>query len=226
MAIPCPGCGREYDVTLFQFGRTIHCTCGRRVGLEKRVELGGRSGAGGPPGAQWGALIPGVDAAVAGETPLGRGPARFLADAMLGGLARWLRVLGYDTVLDPEAPDGELVRRSVEERRILLTRDRKLPEEWRVEGVLLLESQAPMDQLREVVTRLDLAGPWPFFTRCTLCNRLLEAVPATEVAEALPARVVESVREFARCPECGRLYWEGSHTRRMQETLERVLSGS
>ena len=95
MAITCHGCGREYDVTLFQFGRTIRCTCGARVGLEHRIG-------------------PAVDEA----------RPRFIADAMLGRLARWLRTLGYDTAYDDRIADADLVRRSLTEGRHLLTRDR------------------------------------------------------------------------------------------------------
>ena len=82
MAILCPTCGREYDVTLFQFGRTISCTCGAHVGLEKRIPF----------------------------TPIGREP-RFICDAMLGRLARWLRTLGYDTEYDDAIDDAVLVAR-------------------------------------------------------------------------------------------------------------------
>lgn len=193
MAIACPGCGREYDVTLFGFGRTIHCTCGRRVGLQHRV---------GPP--------------VTADRP------RFIADAMLGRLARWLRTLGYDTAYGDSIGDDELVRRAFEEGRHILTRDRRLYEEWRVEGVLI-EADNPLEQLREVVSALGLSEPTRLFTRCRVCNGVLRPVPRGLVADRVPARVWQRERSFVECPECGRLYWEGTHTERMRRVVEAVF---
>jgi uncharacterized protein len=194
MAITCPGCGREYDVTLFAFGRTIHCTCGRRVGLEHRVG-------------------PGVTS----------GRPRFIADAMLGRLARWLRTLGYDTAYDDAITDEELVRRALDEGRHILTRDRRLFVEWHVSG-LLIRADEPLDQLREVASALALTPPARLFTRCGVCNAVLKAVAREEVADRVPARVLARERSFVECPGCGRVYWEGSHTERMRRLLESAFS--
>ena len=130
-----------------------------------------------------------------------------MVDAMLGGLARWLRVLGYDAAYQADIPDGELVRRALEERRIVLTRDRRLPEEWWISDVLLPRSVKPLEQLREVVNAfgLDQSG---LFTRCTVCNVPLETSDTNLVS---------------RCPACARSYWEGSHTARMRAALARAL---
>ncbi|HSR41493.1 MAG TPA: Mut7-C RNAse domain-containing protein [Longimicrobiales bacterium] len=195
MAVPCPRCGREYDVTLFQFGRTIHCTCGARVGLEKRIRL--------PDDAK---------------------PPTFAVDAMLGGLARWLRILGYDTAYDPRIEDEALVRRSAEEGRWILTRDARLPREWTVEGYLLLEADEPLDQLREVVERLALRPREEHaFTRCPGCNGFLEQVDAAEVEDEVPERVLARHSVFRRCPGCGQVYWEGSHVGRIRERIGDLL---
>lgn len=195
MAVPCPRCGREYDVTLFQFGRTIHCTCGARVGLEKRIRL-----------------------------PDDSGRPAFAVDAMLGGLARWLRILGYDALYDPGMEDGALVRRAAEEGRWLLTRDARLPREWTVEGCVLVDADEPLDQLREVVERLGLRpSEERAFTRCTRCNAVLEAVAPEKVRGDVPERVHARHEAFRRCPECGRVYWEGSHVRRMRNRIEGLL---
>ncbi|MHC4429729.1 MAG: Mut7-C RNAse domain-containing protein [Planctomycetota bacterium] len=99
----CPGCGRVYDAGLFDLGRSLQCACGTTVS---------------PP------LV---------ERPgLADRPPRFMADAMLGRLARWLRLLGFDTAWEADIDDTDLVRRAAEERRIVLTRDRILVREWRV----------------------------------------------------------------------------------------------
>lgn len=194
MAITCSGCGREYDVTLFQMGRTIHCTCGRRVGLEHRV---------GP------------------ELPDGR--PRFIADAMLGRLARWLRTLGHDTAYDDHIADEALVRRALAEGRHILTRDRGIFREWRFQGGLLLESDGTLEQLREVVSAFGLSLPERLFTRCRVCNGALEPAPRADVAKEVPSRVLARKDTFVRCPDCGRVYWEGSHTERMRAVLARIF---
>lgn len=214
MAIRCPGCGREYDVTLFQFGRTIRCACGERVGVEASIPLRA-DGAG---------EAPGEDAReAAGGRP------RFIVDSMLGRLARWLRTLGFDAAYEPSFDDEELVRRAFREGRLLLTRDRDLVEEWWLEGVLLLESDDPLEQLRRVARRFGLAAAARPFTRCTVCNEPLEPVPpgAVEgrIGEDVPERVARETDDVRRCPSCGKLYWEGSHTRRMRARLDEALGG-
>ncbi len=194
MAITCPECGREYDVTLFDFGRTIQCTCGARVGMEHRAR------------------------------PLAD-PPRFAADAMLGRLARWLRALGYDVAHDPALDDAALVRCAFEERRTLLTRDRRLCDDWRIRGCVVLEARKPAAQLREVVDRLGLDGDWEWrlFTRCMVCNTPLEPADEEAVRDDLPTGRPSPEGPFARCPGCGRVYWEGQHTRRMRRFLARAL---
>jgi uncharacterized protein with PIN domain len=225
VGVPCSKCGREYDVTLFEFGRTIHCTCGARVGLEPRVrELGDE------------------------------GRQRFIADAMLGRLAHWLRLLGVDCAHDPEIDDERLVRRALEERRVILTRDASLPEEWHILGIHLVAAKTPIAQLREVAGEFKLAGTARPFSRCSRCNAVLVSTTAEELREReraeipgqapareserserqvpqrvlqtkrqVPQRVLRTRDELWRCPECGRVYWEGSHTAQMREVIDQVL---
>lgn len=192
LSVRCPGCGRAYDPALFAFGRTIHCACGRRVGLEP-------------------AEVPAAD------------PRRFMADAMLGKLARWLRLLGFDTAYEPDIADGELVRRALGEGRTILTCDRALPEEWRVQAILILEPARPLEQLREVVDAFALARHVRLLTRCSRCNTLL--VPATpdEARGRVPPRVFDSADHLQHCPGCDRFYWSGSHVKRMRRMVQRVL---
>ena len=151
---------------------------------------------------------------------------RFLADVMLERLARWLRVLGYDTAsAGADEDDAALARRADADGRCLLTRDRRLAEETpRALGVLL-RSGPPLSQLREVIDRLALAPAGrALFARCLLCNTPLRPAAEDEAAAALPdvcaAHRPEAVRA---CPACGRVYWEGAHTRRMRAALARAL---
>ncbi|HEY0826428.1 MAG TPA: Mut7-C RNAse domain-containing protein [Ramlibacter sp.] len=150
---------------------------------------------------------------------------RFAADAMLGRLARWLRVLGYDTSYDVELPDPVLVRLADAEDRIVLTRDRHLLRELRPARAHEVRQDDPLLQLRDVVTALDLPRPPELFTRCMLCNAPLRVLPAADALPLLPEGVRELPGPVRRCPACGRLYWDGSHVRRMRAALERVLPG-
>jgi uncharacterized protein with PIN domain len=151
---------------------------------------------------------------------------RFAADAMLARLARWLRVLGYDTTLEPELADPELVRRADEEGRILLTRDRRLLRDLRPRQALEIRHDDPLEQLREVVHGLALAPPGELFTRCTVCNAPLSPpLDGTERAMRLPPDVRGQPGPARACPGCGRLYWRGSHARRMRAAIERTLPG-
>jgi uncharacterized protein with PIN domain len=152
-------------------------------------------------------------------------PPRFAADAMLGRLARWLRVLGYDTTYDIGIGDPALVRLADEEGRVLLTRDRRLLRDLRPAQALELRRDDPLEQLVDVATALELQGPVALFSRCLLCNSVLEELPPAEGAQVLAAMEHAPAGPVRRCPTCGRQYWEGSHARRMRAALERVLPG-
>jgi hypothetical protein len=194
MAVCCQRCGREYDVTLFGFGRTIWCTCGNRVGIEPRVRH------------------------LAHFTEK-----RFAADAMLGRLARWLRLLGFDCAYDAEIADEEIVRLARSERRTLLTRDRRLPEEWWIREIYLVREEDIRRQLVEVIERFDLASSVRVLTRCSECNRVLNRVTRAHVSGRVPPRALELHDVFSECPACGRVYWEGSHASRIRALAERLV---
>lgn len=194
MAVPCPRCGREYDVTLFEFGRTVWCTCGSRVGR----------------------------AAV--ERRLGSAPPRFFADAMLGRLARWLRLLGFDCAWEPDIPDEELVRRAVDEGRIVLSRDRALPEEWRISDVHLIGAEKVRDQLADVLRRFDLVPEVRLLSRCNRCNAPLAAAARADVDGRVPPGVLERHAHFRTCPRCGRVYWSGTHAERIARFVDELTS--
>ena len=152
-------------------------------------------------------------------------PPRFAADAMLGRLARWLRALGFDTAYDSAIADPVLVRQAADEDRILLTRDRHLLRELRPERALEVRRDDPLEQLQDIVLALSLPRPAAMFSRCLLCNTLLDGLNAVE-RRALAAELAYAPPPpVRRCPCCVKLYWEGSHSRRMRAALERVLPG-
>jgi len=144
---------------------------------------------------------------------------KLLADCMLGRLAKWLRLLGYDTAYENDATDHELARRARAEGRILLTRDRELAQR-RGLRTLLVCSEDLEEQVDEVREALGPA-PDPSLTRCSVCNGLLEGVSGTDVADRVPPYVRQTHADFFRCTQCGRIYWRGSHVEAMDEELER-----
>lgn len=150
---------------------------------------------------------------------------RFVADAMLGRLARWLRVLDFDTRYEPALTDHQLVELADAEGRILLTRDRHLVRFLRPERPLLIAASAPLVQLEEVIRACRLGPPPLLFSRCLLCNTPLCPTRAEELAGHPPPLPPEGAEPVFQCPSCRQLYWPGSHTRRMREALCRALPG-
>lgn len=147
----------------------------------------------------------------------------FLADAMLHGLARWLRVAGFDTTDDRQQTDPELVERARAERRILLTRDQALMDDLQPQRAVLIRASKPLWQLRELVEHLEPPVPSALFQRCLRCNVPVREATATEVQTLFPEPARSMPGPFHRCPECARVYWPGSHTRRMTLLLKQTL---
>jgi uncharacterized protein with PIN domain len=143
-----------------------------------------------------------------------------LADAMLGRLARWLRLIGYDTVYAQGWSDHQVAARARAEGRIVLTGDRELA---RRRGIrcLLIESHDLEAQLEELWT--VLAPPVTALSpRCPRCNTALEVLPAAVAQDRVPPYVFRTQTVFRRCPDCDQVYWQGSHWRHVQEIVERV----
>jgi len=147
---------------------------------------------------------------------------RFLCDAMLGRLARWLRAAGHDALLARDAQqDRDLLETAAQEDRVLLTLDRALAGRRAGQGrVLLLGSERIEAQARELRRRLGVDWLHDPFSRCVVDNAPLRPASAEEVA-GLPRKVRGIGGPVARCPLCQRLYWAGDHHHRMRERLER-----
>lgn len=145
---------------------------------------------------------------------------KFLADGMLGRLAKWLRILGYDTAYDASADDHALVRQARAEGRILLTRDNALARRRGVEA-LLIHSQDVEAQVRQVLEDLNLS-PGNAFSLCPVCNIPLEHLDPPAARDRVPPYVYATQDHFQCCPQCGRVYWRGTHWANMQAQLNNL----
>lgn len=147
-------------------------------------------------------------------------PARFVSDAMLGSLARKLRIFGFDTTYFREGPDKRLLELAKNESRVILTSDRALAALAARRGVrsLLIEGANERDRLRSLRLGAEKASlslvPGP--TRCALCNIELAKLEPSRAKAGIPSSVARSHRAYYRCPQCSRLYWKGSHWRKLK----------
>ncbi len=147
----------------------------------------------------------------------------FFADAMLGRLARWLRMLGYDTAYEKVISDESLVARVLTEQRWLLTRDRYLVQRKVLRGRhRLIVSDHLQDQLRQLRSELhlDLDLSDRTTSRCAECNVLLMPIPHEEAAHAVPTYVASLHPQFVQCPNCRHIYWPGTHWTHMLTRLQ------
>lgn len=144
---------------------------------------------------------------------------------MLGHVARWLRFFGFDAEYIPkEASDPEAVRRALWEGRILITRDHELVRRRALEGrYVLVNSEEPLEAVKEVVESLGLRLEAKPFTRCPECNILIESVDKDAVSPLVPFKVRLTQKAFYRCPKCGRIFWRGKHWEGMRDRIAGVL---
>jgi len=144
---------------------------------------------------------------------------RFAADRMLGRLARWLRVLGFDTAYRSDLPGRRLLTVAAREDRIVLTRDARLRCPRGRTRVLRIASDRFRDQLRELDRAVPLGGVGARPSRCVECNLEVEALDPGEVPDSVPEYVRATQREFQRCPRCRRIYWPATHRARMDAEI-------
>jgi len=146
---------------------------------------------------------------------------------MLGRLARWLRMMGYDTKNDEGEEDADLLERAEKSGKILLTRDREIAKRKSSAKVILVKSDQLDEQIKQVVSELKLApAPEQIMTLCSACGGKLESTPKEEVFGKVPDGVFARNMEFWRCAECGKIYWKGSHYKKILEKIERVMRES
>ncbi len=148
---------------------------------------------------------------------------KFIVDTMLGRLARWLRILGYDTVYGRRLEDWRILKIAEDEDRIIITRDVGLHRRAINKGLrsILMEQD---DMAQRLATIAYLAGIRLYIdldrTRCPICNARLLRVSKDKVKDKVPRRVYELHDDFWICPRCGKVYWMGSHWRMIEKILE------
>jgi uncharacterized protein with PIN domain len=142
----------------------------------------------------------------------------FIADVMVGKLARWLRVLGIDVVYSNTLTDDEILRIATSEHRIILTRDVAFAARLSPGQFLFIESDHYRDQVRQVLRAFDIKD-FKVFSRCLECNAGLESVDKQTIADRVPPYVYQTQERFAICPSCKRVYWRGTHADQMLKRL-------
>ncbi|HUF20650.1 MAG TPA: Mut7-C RNAse domain-containing protein [Burkholderiales bacterium] len=149
---------------------------------------------------------------------------RFVADAHLGGLARFLRMLGFDTLYSNAYYDRDIREIAARESRIILTRDRDLLKCRDVTHGCFVHALKPERQIAEMVRRLQLERDARPFTLCLECNVPLQPVEKSAVVDRVPPNAARYYDRFSVCPNCSGIFWEGSHWKRMTEVLSDMLS--
>jgi len=149
---------------------------------------------------------------------------KFIADNNVGKLARWLRLMGYDTLLFEQKDDGQMIKTAMGEDRVILTKDtqfmkRRLVTNGKIKTILIREDD-PKIQVQEVVKTLNLNYHFKPFSLCLECNQVLIARSKEEVKNSIPAHVFKTQTQYMECPACHRIYWQGTHWRDMVKKLQ------
>lgn len=150
---------------------------------------------------------------------------KFLADAMLGKLAKWLRMLGYDTLYFADSDDDELIRIAIRDDRILLTRDELLCRRRMVRArCFFVDWGSTGEQVRQVMKHFNLKlSRENLFTRCTICNGDIIPISKSDIADRIPPYVYKTQNEFGYCERCDKIYWRGTHIEHVLDSLQKEI---
>lgn len=148
---------------------------------------------------------------------------RFLLADHLGALARWLRLLGYDAAVYRQLGFAQLIHRAAKERRVYLTRSPREADDHRPFPRRLVHGQKALEQLASLREVLSL-DEGRLFSRCSVCNVHLRALPRARAAQLVPPHVFETQEDFRYCPRCGRVYWAGTHEQEARERLRKIFA--
>jgi uncharacterized protein with PIN domain len=148
---------------------------------------------------------------------------KFVVDCMLGKLAKWLKILGFDTVYFNKAEDKDLLLIARRQKRTLLTKDHRLLEAAKDIHALFIESEVWTEQLIQVLATYNLSETARPHSRCLACNVRLKTIPKRMARNLVTPFVLARASSFAVCPSCERVYWPGTHFRSMDMKIGAVL---
>ncbi|HDN95444.1 MAG TPA: hypothetical protein ENG71_00060 [Thermoplasmatales archaeon] len=146
---------------------------------------------------------------------------KFVCDVMLGTLAKWLRILGFDTKYSKDFEDEEILKIAEEENRVVLTRDKLLAN--KAKKAVYINERSLDEQIKKVLNELKInVDEGKILTRCILCNVKVEKIEKEKVKGKVPSHVFENHDEFWICPNCQRIYWAGTHWQNMEEKIKEI----
>ena len=152
---------------------------------------------------------------------------KFIADNNVGKLALWLRMMGYDTLFFNGSNDSELVATALAEGRVILTKDTQIMRRGLITSgrlkAILIGSDEPEQQIRQVIEALKLDGQFKPFTICLECNQPLLERSKPEVKDLVPPYVFQTQSQYMECPTCHRIYWRGTHWQAMTKKLKKFM---
>ena len=147
---------------------------------------------------------------------------KFILTKELGRLAKWLRILGFDTSYYNQDKLSSLIIQALRDERIILTRNQRLPQARGLK-IVLIKNEKIKKQVEEVLKTLKIVlEPEMMFSRCILCNAKLADIAKDKVKDKVPEYVFKTQEDFVTCPKCQRIYWQGTHWGNVQKTLEEI----
>ena len=149
---------------------------------------------------------------------------KFILDVHLGKLCKFMRLMGFDTSYSNDMDDETIVIISLKEKRTILTRDVGLLKRGNVTHGYFIRNTDPKQQVKEVVDRFHLQNRLNQFTRCLICNRILDSINKDDILNRIPDKVKLYQNDFYICENCDKIYWAGTHFEDMSKTLKEILS--
>ncbi|MFC1941284.1 Mut7-C RNAse domain-containing protein [Chloroflexota bacterium] len=152
---------------------------------------------------------------------------KFIVDHNVGKLAKWLRMMGYDTLFFEGSDDSQMVRVALDEGRVILTRDTQIMKRGLVTSgrlkAVLIKSDEPEQQIRQVIETLNLDSQFKPFTVCLECNQPLVERSKEQVQDRVAPYVFRTQNQYMECPACHRIYWRGTHWQAMLKRLKKFI---
>jgi len=149
---------------------------------------------------------------------------KFICDVHLGKLARQLRMLGFDVLYDRTSTDFEIIYRALKDKRIILTRDQGILKQKRVTHGYWIRSTQICEQLPEVINKFDLCNQIKPFARCMICNGLIKEVEKSAIIGLIEKNTAMYYEEFYKCSHCNKIYWKGSHYKKMENRIKKICN--